>query len=198
MNRDAVKKMKKQRAFAFLSCLCACVLLFAVCHIQAAAGGRSYSWYVRRNADHKQPTPDAHQATISKYGAYYVDRAHNEQAEDKVIYLTFDAGYENGNISKILDVLREKETPAAFFVLKNMLLKERALVERMERDGHLICNHTLNHKDTSCMTEEELTYEITGLAELYRKQNGREMASYYRPPEGKYSEESLRVAQKLG
>ena len=193
-----MKKFKKQRTITFLACLCACVLLFAVCQIGATDGQRYYSWYVRRNAEHKQPVADAHQATLAKYGAYYVDKAHNEQATDKVLYLTFDAGYENGNICKILDVLREKEVSAAFFVLKNMLLKERALVERMEKDGHLICNHTLNHKDTSCMTEEELTHEINGLAELYRKQTGKERAPYYRPPEGKYSEESLRIAQKLG
>ncbi|MBQ8351014.1 MAG: polysaccharide deacetylase family protein [Clostridia bacterium] len=169
-------------------------------HVCAAASntGKAYHWYVKRNNEHKQPLADRQQAFFEKYDAYYIDKKHGDTAEDKVIYLTFDAGYENGNVVKILDVLRKEEVPAAFFVLKNILLNERSLVERMINEGHLVCNHTKNHKDMSCSSREEFSAELNGLADIYREQTGKDMPRYYRPPEGKYSEDNLKYAQELG
>lgn len=193
--------MKKQKIENRIKKIGTLLLAFSLClglGVQAADETKAYSWYVQRNTSHMQPQPDAAQARFTAHGLYYVDRAHRTEADEKVLYLTFDAGYENGNIAKILDVLHEEKVSAAFFVLKNILLKEHTLVEKMQQDDHLICNHTMRHKDMTTMQEEEFCRELTGLAELYEQQYGKSMARYYRPPEGKYNENNLRWAQKLG
>jgi peptidoglycan-N-acetylmuramic acid deacetylase len=159
---------------------------------------KAHHWYVQRNQEHKQPVSDTTQTDLEQYGAYYVDKNHNESNEDKVLYLTFDAGYENGNVAKILNVLRAENVPAAFFVLKHIVLKERSLVERMINEGHLVCNHTMNHKDMSKLSGGEFEAEVNGLATLYREATGQDMPRYYRPPEGTYSIQNLKQAQSMG
>lgn len=136
---------------------------------------------------------------IENYGGYYVDKKHGDGAEEKVIYLTFDAGYENGNVEKILDVLKQEDVPAAFFVLENLIKQNKALVMRMIDEGHLVCNHTSKHLDvTKCKTLDEFRAELESLEDIYREVTGREMPNYFRPPEGKFSEQSMRFACELG
>lgn len=177
-----------------------CLVLSALLCIGVLAGEnqKTYSWYVKRNAEHKQPVPDAEQRMIEKYNGYYVDKKHGDVAQEKMLYLTFDAGYENGNIAKILDVLKEEDVSAAFFVLKNMITKEGDLVKRMVQDGHLVCNHTMSHKDTTKMSEQDFCAELEGLASIYKDRVGEDMPMYYRPPEGKYNEKTLQYASKMG
>ena len=165
----------------------------------AGAPAAGNGWYVKRNNEHKQPALDAEFSFIEELDAYYVDRRHGDADEDKVLYLTFDAGYENGNIEKILDTLKKENVSAAFFILDNLILRNQALVERMADEGHLVCNHTLRHKDMSRITEEsDFMRELTALSDLYREKTGREMAKYYRPPEGRFCKENLVFAKKNG
>ncbi len=172
-----------------------CVLPTGAVAKDAAA---SRSWCIKRNDRHLQPAADLGDSELQKYNAYYVDRKHGDACSDRVIYLTFDAGYENGNISKILDVLKEENVPAAFFILKYLITHDAALVERMEREGHLVCNHTMRHKDMTVLDDDAFVEEVSGLASLYESYFGKEMAKYYRPPEGKYSINDLDRAAKLG
>jgi len=162
------------------------------------AQSKALNWYCKRNSDHRQPTLDAPLALIEDYGGYYVDKKAEANGE-KVIYLTFDAGYENGNVAKILDTLREENTPAAFFVLKNIMEKEPDLILRMVNEGHLVCNHTANHPDiTKYATQEELSTELNKLEQVYYDLTGKDMPKYFRPPEGRFSEESMRFLNELG
>ena len=183
---------------------CAVFLLAALASVltpclQAAEGAeKEYNWYVIRNKEHKQPIFSRAQKETEKYGAYSIDLLHGDGCDEKTVYLTFDAGYENGNIAKILDILKKEETPAAFFILKHLISKEPELVGRMAEEGHLVCNHTMNHKDMTVCSEKEFTDELNGLAALYKNTYGREMAKYYRPPEGKYSIKNLQMAKELG
>ncbi len=192
-------KHTKIRVRVLTAALLACTLLFGG-GISAAneATARAQSWYVRRAADHRQPSADLADSTLADVNAYYVDRTHGDRAEEKVLYLTFDAGYENGNVAKILDTLKAEEVPAAFFILKHMITKETALVQRMAREGHLVCNHTMSHRDTTRLSEAELEGELNGLAALSREVAGVKMAPFYRPPEGKFSIDNLRQAAKMG
>ncbi len=177
------------------------LFLIAAILVSSLAGASPVGdgWYVKRNSEHRQPVLEPRFSYIEDHDAYYVDRRHGDGDTDKVIYLTFDAGYENGNIEKILDTLKKENVPAAFFILDNLILRNQALVERMANEGHLVCNHTLRHKDMSRITsEEEFMHELTALYDLYREKTGREMAMYYRPPEGRFTEENLRIAKKNG
>ena len=107
-------------------------------------------------------------------------------------------GYENGNTEKILNVLKEYNIKAAFFILDNIILKNTDLVTRMSEDGHLICNHTKNHKNLSRSSEKEIRENITVLEELLQERTGIVMAKYFRFPEGRYSESALKAVKSLG
>jgi peptidoglycan-N-acetylmuramic acid deacetylase len=161
--------------------------------------GTSHSWYCVRNKEHKQPTLDASQKIIEEYDGYYVDKKHSDSEGDKVVYLTFDAGYENGNVEKILDVMKNEKVTGAFFILENLVLRNTELVKRMAEEGHTVCNHTANHKDMTKMRNvDEFSLELSSLEAIYKEKTGYDMAKYYRPPEGKYDRKSLEYAKSLG
>ena len=118
---------------------------------------------------------------------------------EKVIYLTFDAGYENGNTAKILDALKKHGVHAAFFVVGNYLETSPELVKRMVEEGHIVGNHTYHHPDMSAISDKaSFQKELDSLATLYQEITGQELSHFYRPPQGKYSEQNLKLAQELG
>ena len=161
-----------------------------------AFAAEEYSWFIKRNG-HNIPGFPSEASLLSDYGAYCMDKKAYEQGE-KVLYLTFDAGYENGNITKILDVLKEENVSAAFFILDNIIYKTPELVKRMAEEGHLVCNHTKKHKNLCNATEEEIKNDLSALEELCYERCGIVMPKYFRFPEGKYSLEALRAVQNLG
>ena len=161
----------------------------------------SYGWYCIRTKDHSQPTLDEYLSRAESYDNFvWIDKKNSSyDSREKIIYLTFDAGYENGNIEKILDVLKEENVKATFFILENLITSSRDLVERMVKEGHLIGNHTCKHKDMSKVSDIEIfRRELENLECLFKKNFGVEMPKYYRPPEGKFSIENLEWAEKLG
>ena len=159
----------------------------------------SLNWYCKHVKDHAQPTVDPSLQFVEDLNGFYADRSHSLQTDpDKVVYLTFDAGSENGNVEKVLDVLKEEGVPAAFFVLGHLITTETALVKRMAQEGHLVCNHTVRHKDMTKFDEEAFTKELKELETLYREKIGGELALYYRPPQGCFSAENLKLAKNLG
>lgn len=175
------------------------IILAVVIHTQGHAAASAYNWYCVHVKDHVQPAIGADIAFAEKLDGYFIDRRHTEMNDaDKVIYLTFDAGYENGNVAKILDVLKEKNAVAAFFVLGNLITHDTALVKRMADEGHLVCNHTVRHKDMTTMNDEAFLAELRELEQLYQETVGGEMAPYYRPPEGRFNQSNLQSAQKNG
>ena len=161
---------------------------------------RPYNWYVVRTKDHTQPTADPNMAFVEKSGGYYADKNHASQDDtDKVLYLTFDAGYENGNIARILDTLKEKEVSGAFFILGNMTERFPELVLRMKNEGHTVCNHTYTHNDMSAVGDEaEFAAELSRMSDAYRELTGEDMPKYYRPPQGRFCERNLKFAESLG
>ena len=156
-----------------------------------------YSWYCKRSG-RKQPALTKEERLISAYSGYSIDRSVDDNSERKVIYITFDCGYENGNVSKILDTLEEENVPAAFFLLDNIILKNADLVTRMASAGHLVCNHTKNHKNLSSASKEEISENLLALEKIYEDKIGRKMSKYFRFPEGRYSEEALKSVSELG
>ncbi len=156
-----------------------------------------YSWYTPRNGT-KQPVFSNEAIKVSEHGGYYIDKTLNDLSEEKRLYITFDFGYENGNVEKILNILNDNDVKAAFFVLDNPILKNTELIEKIADTGHLICNHTRNHKDLTLCSRVEIEKNITDLEKIYEIKTGKKMARYFRFPEGRYSYEALDVINDLG
>jgi len=153
------------------------------------------NWYIKRNG-HEKPIIDKSQKIIYKYNGIYCDET--TKNDKKIIYLTFDAGYENGNLARILDVLSEKKVKASFFILDYLIKKTPELVLRMDREGHLVVNHSKNHKDMTTLTDDEMRLNLAALEESYKGLTGNEMKKYFRFPEGHYDERTLANACNLG
>lgn len=161
--------------------------------LSVSADNTPVHWYVKNNKEHKRPVLDSGLTVINGHRASYIGN------DEKVIYLTFDAGYENGNVEKILDVLDKHNVKGAFFVLENLVIRNTELVKRMAESGHLVCNHTASHKNMSLVYDKEaFERELKALEDIYREKTGRELDKYYRPPEGSFNEENLRFADEMG
>lgn len=180
-------------------------LVFALCFVFVAvqalilpsAVAESYHWYCVHEKDHKRPRVGGELAFVEELDGYYIDR--NEHSNgDKVIYLTFDVGYENGNVAKTLDVLKEEGVTAAFFILGHVISNNTDLVLRMAQEGHTVCNHSVRHKNMSDWSNEDFLSELHALEEQYAQATGYRMAPYYRPPEGTFSRQNLECAKSNG
>ena len=130
---------------------------------------------------------------LTQLGAAYVG-----SAAEPVLYLTFDAGYENGCTTRILDTLAKHNVKAAFFLVGHYMQTNADLVRRMASEGHTVANHTMHHPDMSQKSGTDFEAELVNLEELYRTVTGGELAKFYRPPQGVYSEENLRQAAAMG
>ncbi|MBQ3503798.1 MAG: delta-lactam-biosynthetic de-N-acetylase [Oscillospiraceae bacterium] len=152
------------------------------------------SWGLSFRQEGQPPVGNAGIDQLKRYDAAYIG-----DTGEKVLYLTFDAGYENGNTAKILDVLKEQQVPAAFFLVGNYIEKNADLVRRMVSEGHTVGNHTMHHYDMSKIADKaSFSKELTELEILYKDTTGQDMPKYYRPPQGTYSEDNLAMAQELG
>ncbi|MEF9992043.1 MAG: delta-lactam-biosynthetic de-N-acetylase [Romboutsia sp.] len=153
-----------------------------------------YSWYFNPRNDGKQPAPIQEANFFKKYDSYYVG-----DSNEKIIYLSFDAGYESGNTEKILDTLKKHNAPAQFFVVEGYIKNNPEMIKRMVNEGHLVCNHSKNHLSMASITDNEnFKEEILSVEKAYKEVTGKEMPKYFRPPMGKFSEQSLKSTQDLG
>ena len=152
------------------------------------------SWGLSFRQEGMPPIGNAGVDQLRQYDAAYIG-----DTGEKVLYLTFDAGYENGCTAEILDILKEQEVHAAFFLVGNYIEKNADLVRRMVQEGHTAGNHTMHHYDMSRLSDKAaFQKELTDLEELYRDTVGSQMPKFYRPPQGLYSEENLAMAKELG
>ncbi len=151
------------------------------------------SWWIKRNTEHG-PSGAQDKIDLSQYEAYYV----NPTAEDKVIYLTFDCGYENGYTECILDTLRRHNATAAFFVTQTYIRDDTDLVKRMKEEGHMVCNHTITHPSLPSKSIDDIRNEIDGCDNYMFEATGYKMDKYLRPPKGEYSERTLQLTKDMG
>lgn len=160
----------------------------------AATMANGNDWGLKFVEDGQQPHGNAEAEDLAQYDAFFIGNS-----EDKVLYLTFDCGYETGNTSTILDVLKSEQVPAAFFVTGGYLKRNPDLILRMAQEGHIVGNHTYSHPDMSKISSKEsLQKELEQCEKLYEEIVGQPMPKYYRPPAGKYSVHNLKNAQCLG
>lgn len=159
----------------------------------ASTSDEKYAWGFCRGKNHEQPNLDVKPLRVlQKYNGIAMG-----SKESKKIYLTFDSGYEAGYTQGILDTLKKTNVKAAFFITAHYLNTAEDLVMQMIKDGHDVGNHTVNHKDITALSEEELKKEIMNLHIAVQEKTGYEM-KYFRPPKGEFNDFTTQFAQKLG
>ena len=159
----------------------------------AAIPASADNWGLSFQTEGAAPVGNADAAYLAQYDAYYLG-----DTTQKVIYLTFDEGYENGYTSKILDILKANDVKAAFFVTKSYMEDQPELVKRMVVEGHIVGNHSVSHPNMSDLSNEQILAELNGCAAYYKELTGQEMPKYFRPPEGVYSIRSLKQTKAAG
>lgn len=161
---------------------------------ETSASVQSASWGLSFQEEGKRPAGNATIDDLKQYNAYYAS-----DTDEKILYLTFDAGYENGNTPAILDALKKHQAPAVFFAVGNFIKDNPDLIKRMITEGHIVGNHTMTHPDMSQISSmESFQKELEGVEELYTSVTGEPMTKFYRPPRGVYSTENLSMAKELG
>ncbi len=152
------------------------------------------AWGLSFRQEGTPPVGPASSRELARYDAAYLG-----DTSQKVLYLTFDAGYENGCTAEILDILKKHNVPAAFFLVGNYMQTNPDLVRRMATEGHTVGNHTMHHPNMSKIeTEAVFRKELGDLESLYRDITGEDLPKYYRPPQGVYSQKNLEMAKALG
>jgi peptidoglycan-N-acetylmuramic acid deacetylase len=157
---------------------------------------KEINWGFKPNSNHTVPSmPSNVIEMLSKYAGYYVG-----DTKSKVVYLTYDEGYENGYTPKILDVLKANDVKAAFFVVKPYINSNPDIIKRMVDEGHIVANHSSKHPamPERANNSEAFTKEFTEVEEAFKEITGKDMPKYFRPPMGKFSEKTLSMTQQLG
>lgn len=184
--------MKKRDMIIIIGALAAAILLTATqLFPRSVATG---AWGLSFPGEGQTPSGPASIGQLRQYDAVYVG-----DGQEKVLYLTFDAGYENGYTDEILEVLKKHNVPAAFFLVGDYLERNPDLVRRMVEEGHIVGNHTASHPNMSKIEDiDAFSQELTEVENLFRDITGKELPKFYRPPQGVYSEKNLEQAQQLG
>ena len=162
--------------------------------VTAELSNTKRGWGLKRNKTHAQPeVPSSITATLNKYNSYWVGKP-----DEKVVYLTFDEGYEKGFSGRILDILKANDVKAAFFVTGHYLKSQPDLIKRMSEEGHIVANHTNSHPSMPDISDEQIKKELQVVEKSYEEITGRKDMKYLRPPKGEYSERTLAVIKDLG
>lgn len=190
--KRTLRSFLRHRTFVCLLALGAALMLGI--HLHHSRAVETAAWGLNFRTEGSAPIGSASSRALADYDAVYMG-----SEDEKVIYLTFDAGYEAGYTASILDTLAKHEVPAAFFLVGNYLEQEPELVQRMVSDGHTVGNHTYHHYDMSKLSDPAaFEKELKDLEAKFQSVTGQELPKYYRPPQGIYSEENLKMAQNLG
>lgn len=190
---------KKQVLYVVLAIILLCIgmvcALRAVNRLGAAEAAAGITdWGLSFQSEGAPPVANASQEYLRNFDALYVG-----DTNQKEIYITFDSGFENGNTERILDALKKHGVKATFFLVGNYFETQPELVKRMAEEGHTIGNHTYSHPDMSKIGDiQSFQTELQKNEALYRDILGSEMPKLYRPPQGKFCEENLKMAQQLG
>ncbi len=200
LTKDNFKKINAKKTLLVLLFLVLCyffgggVAVLTSGSIKPSFLKNSENWGLGFQTEGQPPTGNATIDELKKHSAYYLD-----DTSEKIIYLTFDAGYENGYTPTILEALKKHNVSATFFLVGNYIKTSPDLVNRMVSEGHIVGNHTYSHPDMSKISDKEsFEKELIDLEVEYEKATGKQMKKYYRPPQGIYSEDNLELANELG
>ncbi|MFC4619297.1 delta-lactam-biosynthetic de-N-acetylase [Camelliibacillus cellulosilyticus] len=167
-----------------------CLLTFALLPKASAAE----DWYFKPSKNNQPATTEPEYASLlKKYHGIWIG-----DTSKKILYLTFDCGYEAGYTDDILDVLKEKHVPATFFITGHYIQSQPELVKRMVKEGHIVGNHSWGHPDLTKISDDKYKQEIEKLERAYTELTGKTDMKYLRPPRGIFSERALKLADQLG
>lgn len=150
-------------------------------------------WGFKKNPNHTPPEIGSYAKMLEGTNSFYVG-----SSDEKKIYLTFDAGYDNGNLESILDTLKDKKVKATFFVTGDFVNRFSDLTKRMVEEGHIVANHSYSHKTINSESKEELENDLKKLEDSFQKVTGTEMVKVFRPPKGEFDRNSLLTLKELG
>ena len=200
-------KINKKCILNSFICISVCIFMFSIIkhnnniaknntlstNASAQLSNKKICWGIKREPNHKQPDVGAaNKRLLEQYNGICLG---NENS--KKVYLTFDSGYEAGYMEKILEVLKKNDVKACFFITAHYLNTQPELVKRMIDDGHIVGNHTVNHKSMPEIDNEVIKKEVMDLHTSVYEKFGYEM-KYIRPPMGEYSERTLEITKSLG
>lgn len=197
--------MKNNKIIYVMLCAIVCVFTFSVMMLNNSTNqiavttstlslsNKKIGWGIKRNDNHEQPDlGSSNKSLLEKYNGIAMGNS-----EEKTVYLTFDEGYEAGYTQKILNVLKENNVKATFFITAHYLNTQPELVQRMIEEGHIVGNHTVNHKSMPDLEDEKIKSEIMELHKAVYEKFNYEM-KYIRPPMGEFSERTLEITKNLG
>lgn len=162
-------------------------------NIESDSSLPTLGWGFKKNQNHQVPDIGSYESEISDTNAFYYDSKNPHK-----IYLTFDAGYDNGNLPKILDMLKAKGVKATIFVTGDFVKRFPDLLRRIVNEGHIVGNHSFAHKNIAKISEEVMFEDIERLENAYYETTGEKMAKIFRPPEGSFTKEKLRLLSDRG
>ena len=190
--------LERKRILTTLTALLVILAIFVfglnakVENVFSTANANDWGLSYPKNGD--VPTGNADSNFLREFNSYYV-----ADTSDKIIYLTFDAGYENGNTEKILSALKKHNVSATFFLVDNFIKTSPDIVKKIVSEGHIVGNHTTTHPDMSKISDKSaFEAELKGLENSYKELIGTDMLKIYRPPQGKFSEDNLKAANEMG
>lgn len=180
--------MRRKILFVFIGFLITLISHFWAQNVFAESG-----WGFKRNLNHETPDIGKYQTLIEGTSSYYVGNTNNKE-----IYLTFDAGYDNGEMEKILDILKEKKVRATFFLTGDFVNRFQDLTIRLVKDGHVVGSHSYYHRPLPKLSMNDLKKDLDLLVERFYEVTNTFMSSYFRPPAGAFDRQSLLNVQALG
>ncbi len=200
LSKDRLSDIKRKKGLLLVLFLVSCyffggsIAVLTNASVNNSLFKNSENWGLGFGTKGEKPTGNASADELKRYNAHFID-----SCDEKIIYLTFDAGYENGYTPIILDALKKHNVPASFFLVGNYIETSPDLVKRMVEEGHIVGNHTYSHPDMSKISSKEaFKKELESLEMEYKKVTNQDMKKYYRPPKGTYSEANLEMANELG
>lgn len=176
--------MKKTLIFIY------CIMILLLANLNTICVN-AYGWGYNKNKEHAIVDVGIYEREIAGTDSYYV-------GSKGKIYLTFDAGYDNGNIEKIINILVENDVPSTVFCTGDFIEREKDIIKKLDENNIAVGNHTYSHKNITKISDEILEYEIKHTEELYKEITGKEMVKQFRPPEGQFDKVSLSKVKNLG
>lgn len=167
------------------------LVMFTIFFTSTKVNVQASGWGFKRNGEHQVPEIGRYQSIIEGTNSYYVG------SKDSV-YLTFDAGYDNGMMEEILNTLKLKNVKATFFLTGDFVKRFPELTKRIVNEGHIACNHSYTHRKITTLSKEELANDLGKLEKSFYELTKQEMPKYFRPPEGNFDKASLTNLKNLG